>query len=128
MEIPPPPGGFISKGLVSNPKLIALYRDMNFGSSLLNEFMRTGGTINGRPIPGRETNTIIQPTLPTSVAPTPSTTAKKISRKRKEVREVKRAPSDDIKKLLESDPLDKKAVELFFLNKLLRLITEEEEG
>jgi hypothetical protein len=41
---------------------------------------------------------------------------------------MKRAPSDDIKKLLESDPLDKKAVELFFLNKLLRLITEEEEA
>jgi hypothetical protein len=101
---------------------------MNYSSSIINEFMKTGGTINGRPVAGTPTNTIMTPSLPASIVPSSeANSARRVARKRKEVREVKRAPTSEIKALLDSDPLDKKAVELYFLNKLLRLITEDEE-
>lgn len=75
-------------------------------------------------------NQIIEPSiLPTTIAPgTNASTATKVTRKRKEMRTAKRTPSEDVKALLESDPLGKKEVELYFLNKLLRLITADEES
>ena len=75
-------------------------------------------------------NKIIEPetpsAIPSNVAPSAEVSTSKISRKRKEMREAKRAPSDDVKALLENDPT-KRDVELYFLNKLLRLITADEE-
>lgn len=99
---------------------------MSFGSSLLNDFIRMRSAITeASPV-----NQIIEPSiLPSSIAPgTNTSTATKVSRKRKEMRTAKRAPSEDVKTLLESDPLGKKEVELYFLNKLLRLITADEES
>ncbi len=99
---------------------------MNFSSSLLNEFLQKGGTINGRPVAGVARNEIVE--LPSSIAPsTQSNMNTRINRKRKEMRTAKKPPSDDIKTLLEKEDLNKKDVELYFLNKLLRLISAEEE-
>lgn len=96
---------------------------MNFSSSFLNDILKSATTINGRPIPGRPTNDVIEPVTPAVMQRTVNT---QLGRKRKEMREAKRAVSNDIKKLLETDPLTKKEVELYFLNKLLGLITAEE--
>ena len=99
---------------------------MSFGSSLLNDFIKMRSAIAEQ----TPVNQIVEPSiLPSSVAPSANvSTEKKITRKRKEMRTVKRAPSEDVKTLLESDPLGKKEVELYFLNKLLRLITADEEA
>lgn len=74
-------------------------------------------------------NQIVEPSvLPSSIAPgSNASTSTKVARRRKEMRTAKRTPSEDVKALLESDPLGKKEVELYFLNKLLRLITADEE-
>jgi hypothetical protein len=98
---------------------------MSFGSSLVNDFIKMRSAIaEARPV-----NQIVEPSvLPSSIAPGSNTsTATKVSRKRKEMRTTKRTPSEDVKTLLESDPLGKKEVELYFLNKLLRLISAEED-
>lgn len=99
---------------------------MSYSSALLNNFLQRGGTINGHPIPAAIRNEIVE--LPSSIAPSNERTmATRINRKRKEMRTAKRPPSDDIKALLEKEDLNKKDVELYFLNKLLRLISTEEE-
>lgn len=99
---------------------------MSFGSALLNDFIKMRSAIAEQ----TPVNQIVEPSvLPSSIAPSASvSTEKKITRKRKEMRTAKRAPSEDVKALLESDPLGKKEVELYFLNKLLRLITADEEA
>jgi hypothetical protein len=97
---------------------------MNFSSSFLNDILKNATTLNGRPIPGRPTNEVIETPTPAVMERAMNT---QLGRKRKEMREAKRAVSDDIKKLLEKDPLTKKDVEMYFLNKLLGLITAEED-
>ncbi len=96
---------------------------MNFSSSFLNDLLKNATMMNGRPIPGRPTNEVIEPATPAVLQRSMNT---QLGRKRKEMREAKRTVSDDIKKLLETDPLTKKEVEMYFLNKLLNLITADE--
>ena len=99
---------------------------MSFGSSLLNDLMKLQSAITEQ----RPVNQIIEQTLiPASIAPpTPVAVATKLSNKRKEMRTARKPPSEDIKALLQTEPLTKRDVELYFLNKLLRLITADEES
>lgn len=88
---------------------------MNFGSSLLNEFVRMRKAIDeATPISEVKVDEVI------TLSP-----EKKLKKVRKAIKDIKKNPSDpEVKALIDSDP-NRKAVELFFLNKLLKLITTD---